>query len=710
MYISKLNLRNYRNFSKAKLLFNKGVNTVIGENGVGKTNLFRAVRLLLDDSMIGAAYHLDESDFTRNIDDWRGHWIVLTVEFKDISAEESIQALFLHSTGDAQAEVVEIATYNLIFRPNKEIRAKLAALSDGDIAGMRAIIDTITIDDYETIFTGRSDADFSEDDIYNEIVGDFENAIFSDEVDDPRIGTKTNNQFSIAKEISFTHIQALRDVISDFRNNRTNPLRSLLNNKTGSLDPAAFSVISSQVDNLNTAIEALDEVKSVEADIIKTIKGAAGETYSPSSMTIKSGLSNEADKLLQSLKLYIGEDQDGYEGGVNELSLGGANLIYLTLKLLEFKYQKPGISFANFLFIEEPEAHIHNHIQKTLFNNLAYKDTQIVYSTHSTQISEVSKVSSMNILAHTDTGCVAFQPAKGLPDKKLEHLERYLDAIRSNLLFARGVLLVEGDAEELLIPIMVKSVIGVSIDELGLSLVNVGSTGFENVANIFHDDRVRKYCAILTDLDKSTIDITPVEGEDEKLTAYRAVCERSQISGVARKVALDTYTSSNQWVAPFYAEHTFEVELLRSGNKDLVISSLPSVYKTKEKITAATTELNSTDLSVYSKRVLQIAKSVGKGWFAILLGSKVNDQTKIPQYILNALAFATPSLGTNVWVNIFDYRLGILLSNGTAQAVVSEFQAQLQLFKKGELDFDTIRISYSEKFADDQLNLLLGAY
>lgn len=710
MYISKLNLRNYRNFSNAKLLFNKGINTVIGENGVGKTNLFRAVRLLLDNDMIGAAYRLNELDFTRGLGDWRGHWIILSIEFKDISPDESIQALFLHSTGEAQGEAIEIATYNLIFRPNREIRTKLAALRDGDTTGMRAVTDTITVDDYETIFTGRSEGDFSDDDVYKEIVGDFERAVFSNEVDDPRIGTKTNNQFSIAKEISFTHIQALRDVISDFRNNRTNPLRSLLKSKSGSLDPVAFGVISSQVDNLNTAIEDLDEVRSVETDIIQTIKGAAGETYSPASMSIKSGLSNEADKLLQSLKLYIGEDQESYQGDVNELSLGGANLIYLTLKLLEFKYKKPGISFANFLFIEEPEAHIHNHIQKTLFNNLAYKDTQIVYSTHSTQISEVSKISSMNILARTDNGCVAFQPANGLQNSKVEHLERYLDAIRSNLLFARGVLLVEGDAEEILMPILIKTVIGVSIDELGLSLVNIGSTGFENVANIFHDDRVRKYCAIITDLDKSTIDTTPVQGEDKKLTAYRALCKRSQASGAARKVALDAYTSSNQWVSTFFAEHTFEIELLRAGNKDLAISSLSSVYKTEAKITAVTAELNSTDISVYGRRILQIAKSIGKGWFAILLGSKVNNQTKIPQYILNALAFTTPSLSSDIWFNIFNHRLGILLGEGTDQTTISEFQAQLQLFKKGELDFNTIRASYAEKFVNDQLNSLLEAY
>ena len=63
MYISKLTLINYRNFANATLRFSKGVNTIIGENGSGKSNVLRAIRLMLDDNMVRASYKLDESDF-----------------------------------------------------------------------------------------------------------------------------------------------------------------------------------------------------------------------------------------------------------------------------------------------------------------------------------------------------------------------------------------------------------------------------------------------------------------------------------------------------------------------------------------------------------------------------------------------------------------------------------------------------------------------
>ena len=85
MHISKLQLVNYRNFARATVKFEKGVNTIIGENGSGKTNLFRAIRLLLDDNLLRMAHRLDDRDFHRGLGEWRGHWIIISLEFTDVS-------------------------------------------------------------------------------------------------------------------------------------------------------------------------------------------------------------------------------------------------------------------------------------------------------------------------------------------------------------------------------------------------------------------------------------------------------------------------------------------------------------------------------------------------------------------------------------------------------------------------------------------------
>lgn len=660
MYISKVSLVNYRNFANAYFNFNKGINTVIGENGSGKTNVFKAIRLLLEDASLQFAYKLTEGDFNRTLDKgrWKGHWIIISIEFDELNDEEAIQSLFIHGTGIAEADYVEKATYNLFFRPKADIRQKLSELANGDKVGLQAILDDINIlDNYETFFTGKSTADFNDPEVYKELVGDFENVVFPSSIDASKFGSKIPHQLSVAKEVSFTFIQALRDVVSDFHNNRTNPLLTLLKNKSGEIKDTDYQPISNLVKDLNKSIEELPDVQTIREDIKTTIQDAVGLTYSPSSLSIKSSVPDEAEKLLQSLKLFIGEPGEEYEGGIHELSLGGANLIFLTLKLLEFKYRKSKNTFANFLIIEEPEAHIHNHIQKTLFDKLDYGDTQIIYSTHSTQISEVSNVENINILAKKLNYAEVYQPSTGLGEENINQVQRYLDAVRTNLLFAKGVILVEGDAEEILIPIMVKKVFGISLDELGISLINIRSTGFENVAQLFHYDRIQRKCAILTDLDDAICDTTENAGDSDDLKKYKKKVASSMQKGLERKIKLDAFEAGNTWVKSFYAKHTFEVDFIIEGNRREVKRLIKNVYVAPVTRNQAKADIENPDVAVYGKRVLTMAKQEGKGWFAIMLGKHISYKTKIPAYILDAILFAKETYSSNIVADIIQYRM-----------------------------------------------------
>ena len=708
MHISRLQIVNYRNFAQATVKFEKGVNTIIGENGSGKTNLFRAIRLLLDDSLLRMAHRLDDRDFYRGLGEWRGHWIVISLEFTDVSQDETIQSLFLHGIGNIAGAAVDRATYNLIFRPKASIRQKLAELAANDVAGLAALRKDISLADYETIFTGKSSADFTDPAVYRSLVGDFDAVNFPNELTPPEIGGIVPGMFSIAREIGFTFIQALRDVVAEFQNNRTNPLLTLLKGKSGEIDPAAFAPISGLVLDLNSAIEGLDDVRAIRTDIRETITDAAGETYSPKSLSIRSDLSDEADRLFQSLKLFVGEAEAGYEGGIHELSLGGANLIYLTLKLLEFKYQKVKQTFANFLVVEEPEAHIHTHIQKTLFDRLNYEDTQIIYSTHSTHISEVSNVENINILGRNGGVCEVYQPAAGLDPAQTGNIQRYLDAVRSNLLFAKSVLLVEGDAEEILIPILIKQVFGLSLDELGVSLINIRSTGFENVAILFHDDRIRKNCAIITDLDEAFINLAPdpLDGDEEKKAKKRALA--SQTAGAGRAGALTTFCHGNNWLTAHFADHTFEVDFILAGSAAAVVSILGEVYSDAPTIALAKADLESGDIARYGTRVLTMARHVGKGWFAIILGKAITPDVHIPDYILDALFMAHRPVSNEILASIIDYRLNVQLkTDGVLPTQVDAMRVHLGGFRSGEIDFAAVRTEMLTAFPNDRINTIL---
>ena len=709
MHISRVQLVNFRNFERADVVFKKGVNTVIGENGSGKTNLFRAIRLLLDADQLRWAYRLDETDFHRGLSNWRGHWIIISLEFSEVSPDEAIQALFLHGTGEIVDGAVERATYNLIFRPNAAIRFRLGELEEGDQAGLAEILKSLTTTDYETVLTGKSSADFTHSETYKALVGDFENVRFPKELTPPEIGGPIPRALSVTKEICFTFVQALRDVVAEFQGQRTNPLLTLLRGKSGESDPAILEPITEKVRDLNAAIEGLPDVGEIRADIRQTIRDAAGEAYSPANLAVRSSVPAEADRLFQSLRLFVGETDDDYEGAINELSLGGANLIYLTLKLLEFKYQKAKQACANFLLIEEPEAHIHTHIQKTLFDRLSYSDTQVIYSTHSTHISEVSNVENVNVLARNGSRCEVYQPAAGLDPGDIRSIQRYLDAVRSNLLFAKSVVLIEGDAEEILVPALVKEVLGVSLDELGVSLINVRSTGFENVASLFHDDRIRKRCAIVTDLDAAFFDTAPNAGDPEPLAKRKRKAIGSAAAGLTRQARLNAFMGTNRWLTTHFAPTTFEVEFVRVGNVETVVDSIGSIYVDPATIQAATDDLRSGEVGRFGTRVLTMAAQEGKGWFAIQLAKRVTKQSRIPSYLLEAIFTAHGPLSRAVIANMIDYRLGAhddpaLVSPEAAAAV----RAQAAQFRQGEIDPAALLVALAPVLPGDVIIEVLG--
>jgi putative ATP-dependent endonuclease of OLD family len=477
------------------------VNTLIGENGSGKTNAFYAMRLLIDDSLSRRAIQLRESDFNRALGDWKGHWIIISLDFEELDTSEGCQ-IIRHNAGHMTEE--NKGTYTFFCRPKKEIRQKLYDISteddpDEDIDEFR---ESITIDQYESIFTGRATGNFSDDELYKELVGDFENEGFPDpdEDDSSIIGVKVPN---LHNEVSCTFAKALRDVVADLRGYRDNPLLGLLRGTEKNIEVEDAQKIIDGVVSLNKDISELDEITRISEGIQRKLYTTVGYTYSPE-IDIKSALPEDIEKLLQRLSLRVGEAFDGdYQGDLTELSLGAANLIFLSLKLLEYEFKIASDRVAHFLLIEEPEAHIHTHIQMTLFEKYGYEKTQVIVSTHSTHVSSASKIRSVNILSKGFQEANVYQPGMGLEEPECERIERYLDAVRSTLLFAKGVMIVEGDAEMILIPNMVKKVFGISLDELGVSLINMSSTVFQNIAKIFHEDRIQRHCAITTDLDKS---------------------------------------------------------------------------------------------------------------------------------------------------------------------------------------------------------------
>ncbi len=92
MYISKINIKNYKNFSDSVFKFSEGMNVIIGHNNAGKTNLIKALQLVFDHRK--AKNRLSVDDFNKQYTDFsKPPEINITVTLKEQSDEPKMIGL-----------------------------------------------------------------------------------------------------------------------------------------------------------------------------------------------------------------------------------------------------------------------------------------------------------------------------------------------------------------------------------------------------------------------------------------------------------------------------------------------------------------------------------------------------------------------------------------------------------------------------------------
>ena len=167
------------------------------------------------------------------------------------------------------------------------------------------------------------------------------------------------------------------------------------------------------------------------------------------------------------------------------------------------------------LVIEEPEAHLHPSMQdkflKFLKTNIS-NDTvrQIFITSHSTHVTSATELDEIICLHHdidesTRVGYLGKIFDDSPEDKKSKkYIQRFLDATKSNMLFAEKIILVEGIAEQLLISILAKY-LNLSLEDNHIIVVNIGGRYFDHFLKMFdthlNSSAVLKKVVCLTDRD-----------------------------------------------------------------------------------------------------------------------------------------------------------------------------------------------------------------
>ncbi|MFZ3383040.1 MAG: AAA family ATPase [Candidatus Methanoperedens sp.] len=126
------------------------------------------------------------------------------------------------------------------------------------------------------------------------------------------------------------------------------------------------------------------------------------------------------------------------------------------------------------LCIDHPELHLHPHAQRGLGSFMeGLKDSQILVITHSPYFVNLSKNSSIIRFVQKDAQTETIEPSKDyFTEEDFFRLEQFLDIDTKELFFARKVILVEGPTELGALPIFAST--GYNFDENGVSIINVG--------------------------------------------------------------------------------------------------------------------------------------------------------------------------------------------------------------------------------------------
>lgn len=661
-----------------------------------------ALRILLDDTYYYNTKRLKENDFSDSLGKWKGHWIILSAVFGKITSEDKETEVCAGIVPENENEEFlksyiksgedDIGVISLFIRPQKQVRKKLSEITD--IAEFEEERKKIKISDYEFYYTSRAQTDFTDKDIYTKIVGDLEKGQCSDpdEDDDRILGCKLNIA-DVQDHISVVFIDALRDAASELGKPK-NPIRRIIESVESLIKESELNTIKSEIVQLNKSISEVEQVELVGRKINEKLLDMIGMVYSPE-IILQSGLKDDINSLSRYLFMKPSKQND-----IDSLGLGHLNMIYMALKIVEYEVNRTR-ELINIMIIEEPEAHIHTHIQRTLFDKLKVtKDyTQIITTTHSTYLAEVSEVKNINILKSIGSNSISMQPSQGLDEfgkknlqlknlKLSDCIERYLDSKRSVLLFSKGVVLVEGDGEEILIPNLIKNALGVSLDEMGIGLVNVGSVSFEYIASLFSEERIKRTCAIVTDEDIQIVET------DSKL--YKAEAEKR---GKSRKKKLADLYGTNPWVESFFAPHTLEVDFALAdarANSDYISEVVELNYVDTNTIKRHKENLKQGTDAACANTVLTLARDMGKGWYATTLSNYIDIAVTVPQYILGAIAFASKEvISIDIVFKMIEYSL-----SGYDEKEVLALKKESEKIKTQEERKEFIK-KFRERYKDD---------
>jgi len=478
MFISKIEIDNYRNFKPSTVIdgvkkgteveFNQGTNIIIGHNNAGKTNLLKAIQLVLDSRKAKSKLNVD--DFCKEYKNF------------DIPPEINISLTFKGESENIEPDDHKVLVYDWLTKIEDPYEAKLSFsffLPQGeDYESYQKEICKFKLNDGS--FDTNKVWPFIKKYYFSKYVG----CIYGG-----NIQNKERVNSELLEKFDLQFLDAIRDAEKQMFYGSNTILKDVLNyfldyditdgKKLKDLTDSASAILKQRESQFETCSQCLFlglESRISKDEILK---------YSKETGADKGGLPNldayvSEEDLLFALRLIVQVGQMRIP--ICNNGLGYNNLLYVALVLAKMQIESESTYYGEnskvfpVLAIEEPEAHLHPSMQfkflKFLKKNVDVekKVRQLFITSHSTHITAASDLENIICLykdcseeikvsypsraimnyKNSEINDEKIQNKRNLESKK--YIQRFLDATKSNMLFADKVVLVEGLAEQLLLP------------------------------------------------------------------------------------------------------------------------------------------------------------------------------------------------------------------------------------------------------------------
>lgn len=489
MFISQLYINNYRIIGDSGLSLElKPFTLIVGENNAGKSTILKSIELILSQDISiyrSRMLELDDINYKTRVN-FCEKVNNAEVDVEDIKFPEVEVSLTFRELNPVQEAIVGDWFINKSFTEAK-VTYKFKPRADfNKVEWIKAI--------RSKSYENASDIEFP--------IKEYDYVIYG--------GGNENNKCDsyLLSMLKMDYLDALRDAKKELVSGSSS---NLLFKILDGVPDGSYDDIKSSLESIDISISSNETLLGMKSTI-KSLLDKVSLDYSGDNDVSFKFNSPEIREILKKLSLRYGTNPID----INRNGLGRNNLLYISLVISKFSNTNYFGKETQFRLvgIEEPEAHLHVHLQDHLAKNIKdvihneNRDTQLIMTSHSTHICGTLDIEN-TVVIYNDNGIIKnHYILSGLNStkediKRKRYLQKYLDATKTPMFFSRKLILVEGIAEQILVPTLFEKYTGKTLESIGCALLNVNGIAFKNFLEIIRNGYYIK-CAVLTDGDEGT--------------------------------------------------------------------------------------------------------------------------------------------------------------------------------------------------------------